>query len=193
MKPESEPLRNIDTVFARRAAAEWKVDLFACYQCGKCSNGCPVTFAMDILPHELVRMVQLGLTEEVLGSKTIWVCSSCETCFTRCPNEIEIPKLMDDLKQEVLKKEGKPSPEPVARFHQAFLDNIKLFGRINETLLMGVYQIKSSWSDLTKGRIDFSGLFKNAGLGLSMLKRGRLALFPHRNSRKAVRNLFREG
>ncbi|MBI4768386.1 MAG: 4Fe-4S dicluster domain-containing protein [Deltaproteobacteria bacterium] len=192
MKSASEPIKNIDTVFARQAAADWQVDLFACYQCGKCSNGCPVTFAMDILPHQLIRMLQLGLTEEVLGSKTIWVCSSCETCYTRCPNEIEIPKLMDNLKEEVLKKSRKPSQEAIARFHKAFLNNVKMFGRINETLLMGVYQIKSSWSDLKKSQFDFSGLLKNAGLGLSMLKRGRLSLFPRWNTRKEVRGLFIE-
>ena len=193
MNNNLDPILKVDTTFAQQGALDWKVDLFACYQCGKCSNGCPVTFAMDYLPHQLIRMLQLGLTEEVLQSKTIWVCSSCETCFTRCPNEIEIPKLMDDLKQEVLKRERKPSQEAVARFHKVFLDNIKMFGRINETLLMGVYQIKSSWSDLIKGRTDFSGLLKNAGLGLSMLKRGRLSLFPRWNTRKEVRNLFREG
>ncbi len=174
------PILNVDTTFAQQGASDWKVDLSACYQCGKCSNGCPVTFAMDYLPHQLIRMLQLGLTEEVLQSKTIWVCSSCETCYTRCPNEIEIPKLMDDLKQEVLKQGREPEQEAVARFHEIFLNNIKKFGRINETSLMSVYQMKSSWSDLKKSRIDFAGLFENMGLGLNMLKRGRLSLFPGR-------------
>jgi len=184
------PLLKVDTTFARQGASDWKVDLFACYQCGKCSNGCPVTFAMDYLPHQLIRMLQLGLREEVLGSKTIWVCASCETCYTRCPNEIEISKLMDDLKQEVLKQGRKPEQEAVARFHEVFLNNIKKFGRINETSLMSVYQMKSSWSDLKKSRIDFAGLFKNMGLGLNMLKRGRLSLFPRKNLSKEVRGLF---
>jgi len=188
-----DPILKVDTTFAQQGASDWKVDLFACYQCGKCSNGCPVTFAMDYLPHQLIRMLQLGLTEEVLGSKTIWVCASCETCYTRCPNEIEISKLMDDLKQEVLKQGRKPEQEAVARFHEVFLNNIKKFGRINETTLMGVYQIKSFWSDLKKSRIDFEGLFKNMGLGLSMLKRGRLSLFPQWKTRKEVRGLFKEG
>ncbi len=187
-----DPILKIDTSFARQGVLDWQVDLFACYQCGKCSNGCPVTFAMDILPHELIRMLQLGLTEEVLGSKTIWVCSSCETCYTRCPNEIEIPKLMDDLKEEVLKKSRKPSQEAVARFHEGFLKNIKMFGRINETVLMAAYQLTSSWSDLKKSRIDFPGIFKNIGLGLSMLKRGRLSLFPRWKTRKEVQGLFKK-
>ena len=61
MNNNLDPILNVDTTFARQAGADWKVDLFACYQCGKCSNGCPVTFAMDYLPHQLIRMLQLGL------------------------------------------------------------------------------------------------------------------------------------
>jgi heterodisulfide reductase subunit C len=193
MNNNLDPILNVDTMFAQQGASDWKVDLFACYQCGKCSNGCPVTFAMDYLPHQLIRMLQLGLTEEVLQSKTIWVCSSCETCYTRCPNEIEIPKLMDDLKHEVLARGMKPSERAVAEFHQIFLDNIKMFGRVNETFLMGLYQIRSTWADLKGNQINFSGLFKNMGLGLNMLKRGRLTLFPRWKTRKEVRGLFNEG
>jgi heterodisulfide reductase subunit C2 len=187
-----EPILEVNTAYARQAATAGRVDLFACYQCGKCSNGCPVTFAMDYLPHQLIRMLQLGLKEEVLGSRTIWVCASCETCYTRCPNEVEISKLMDDLKQEVLRQGRKPDQEAVAQFHKVFLNNIKKFGRIHETSLMGVYQMKSSWSDLKKSRIDLAGLFKNMGLGLNMLKRGRLSLFPRKNLSQEVQGLFKE-
>jgi heterodisulfide reductase subunit C len=147
---------------------------------------------MDYLPHQLIRMFQLGLTEEVLQSKTIWVCASCETCTTRCPNEIEIAKLMDDLKHRVLEDEQKLSEEAIVEFHRVFLNNIRMFGRVNETALMGVYQMKSSLRDLKKIKFDFSGAFKNMKLGLNMLKRGRLSLFPRWKGRKAVRELFKE-
>lgn len=190
MKVEHEPILTVETALARQAVSEWQVDLFVCYQCGKCSNGCPVTFAMDYLPHQVIRMLQLGLMEEVLQSKTIWVCASCETCYTRCPNEVEISKLMDDLKQRVLENGEKYSEEDIADFHRVFLNNIRMFGRINETFLMGVYQMRSTWSDLKKMKFDFSGAFKNMGLGLSMLKRGRLALYPRWKGRKAVKALF---
>lgn len=191
MNVEHEPILMVDTTPARLGAADWQVDLFACYQCGKCSNGCPVTFAMDYLPHQIIRMLQLGLTEEVLQSKTIWVCASCETCNTRCPNEVEIPKLMDEIKQQVLEKKKKPSEAAVADFHRVFLNNIKMFGRVNETFLMGTYQMKSAWADLKKMKFDFSGLFKNMGLGLSMLKRGRLAVIPRWRGQKAVKKIFK--
>ncbi|MBW1768645.1 MAG: hypothetical protein JRJ65_16565 [Deltaproteobacteria bacterium] len=55
------------------------VKVSACYQCKKCSAGCPVTFAMDYLPNQMLHMIQIGLKEEVLKSATIWVCASCET------------------------------------------------------------------------------------------------------------------
>lgn len=191
MNVETQPILNPDTRFARQVVSDWKVDLFACYQCGKCSNGCPVTFAMDYLPHQLIRMLQLGLTEEVLQSKTIWVCASCETCYTRCPNEIEISKLMDDLKYHVLENEKRPSEEAIVEFHRVFLNNIKMFGRVNEAFLMGAYQMRSTLTDLKKIELNFSGLFKNMKLGLNMLKRGRLAIFPRWRGRKAVREIFK--
>ncbi len=80
------------------------VKVSACYQCRKCTNGCPVTFAMDLYPDQVMRYIQLGLRKEILQSSTIWVCASCETCTTRCPNEVDIAKVMDYLKQTIVRK-----------------------------------------------------------------------------------------
>src|SRR4030066_2304510 len=91
----------------------------ACFQCEKCTNGCPLVFAMDIVPHKLIRSVHLGLKDEVLNSDTIWVCASCETCTTRCPNGIDIARLMDTLK-EIALQEG-VAENASAAFHRAFL------------------------------------------------------------------------
>ncbi len=69
-----------------------------CYQCGRCSAGCPLTFAMDILPSQVIRLVQLGLEEEALGTNTPWVCASCMTCFARCPRGVDLAKVMEALR-----------------------------------------------------------------------------------------------
>jgi heterodisulfide reductase subunit C len=78
-------------------------DLLDCNQCGKCSAGCPVVAAMDILPSQAIRMAQLGM-EEVLQSKTIWICASCLTCSTRCPKGVDLPRLMEALRQIALRQ-----------------------------------------------------------------------------------------
>jgi heterodisulfide reductase subunit C len=78
-------------------------DLLACNQCGKCSAGCPVVAAMDILPNQVIRMAQLGM-EEVLESNTIWICASCLTCSTRCPKGVDVPRLMEALRQIALRQ-----------------------------------------------------------------------------------------
>jgi heterodisulfide reductase subunit C len=78
-------------------------DLLACNQCGKCSAGCPVVATMDLLPSQVIRMAQLGM-EEVTESSTIWICASCLTCVTRCPKGVDLPRLMEALRQIALRQ-----------------------------------------------------------------------------------------
>ena len=77
--------------------------LLACNQCGKCSAGCPIVAAMDLLPSQVIRLAQLGM-EEVLESDTIWICASCLTCVTRCPKGVDLPRLMEALRQVALRQ-----------------------------------------------------------------------------------------
>ena len=79
-------------------------NLLACYQCGKCSAGCPAVSQMDILPNQIIRFAQLGLKEELLKSKAIWVCASCMTCNARCPKGINIAEVIEAVRQILLRK-----------------------------------------------------------------------------------------
>ena len=153
-----------------------------CFQCEKCTNGCPVTFAMDIAPHKLVRLVHLGLKEKVLNSDTIWVCASCETCTTRCPNGIDIAHLMDALRQ-ISQEEGvKASQKNVPLFHSAFLSSIKSHGRVHEAEMTVNFTLKSA---------GLSGLLKQSSMGLGMLRKGKLKLAPpHMRGGGQVKKLF---
>jgi heterodisulfide reductase subunit C len=78
-------------------------NLFGCYQCGTCSAGCPFVDEMDFSPDEVIRYIILD-RKEVLNSKTIWLCSSCFTCAERCPRDINITKIMEALRQIILRK-----------------------------------------------------------------------------------------
>jgi heterodisulfide reductase subunit C len=78
-------------------------NLFGCYQCGTCSAGCPFIEDMDLAPDEVIRYIILD-KREVLNSKTIWLCASCFTCAERCPRNINITKVMEALRQIILRR-----------------------------------------------------------------------------------------
>jgi heterodisulfide reductase subunit C2 len=164
------------------------VKVSSCYQCRKCTNGCPVTFAMDLYPDQVMRFIQLGLQKEVLESSTIWVCASCETCTTRCPNEVDIARVMDYLKQRVVESKALPKERNSLTFHQVFLEDIKKRGRIFETGLMQNYMFKSG-EIFTKLK-DLS-ILEEMKLGWTMVRKGRLNLLPKNiKGKKEVRELF---
>ncbi|MEJ5348980.1 MAG: 4Fe-4S dicluster domain-containing protein [Desulfosoma sp.] len=148
-----------------------------CYQCRKCTSGCPLTFAMDYYPDQIVRYLLLGLEEKVLSSATIWVCSSCETCTTRCPNDIDIAGLMDYLKQQAHAR-GLVDPRAnlTYAFHEAFLSDIGRRGRIFETGLLQRYMLSSgAW----KAKLKEGTFWDEIRLGLALWRRGRLPLRAH--------------
>ena len=94
---------------------------------------------MDLLPHEVMKMVQYWQERRLLECSTIWVCSSCETCSTRCPNDIDIARVMDGLREMSLEA-GLAAEREVRIFHRSFLNGIKLAGRTNESVLIGQYK-----------------------------------------------------
>jgi heterodisulfide reductase subunit C len=79
-------------------------NLLACYQCGKCSAGCPAVSEMDILPNQIIRYAQLGFKDELLRSKAIWICASCFTCNARCPKGINIAEVIEAIREILLRK-----------------------------------------------------------------------------------------
>jgi heterodisulfide reductase subunit C len=81
-----------------------EANIYSCYQCGKCTAGCPTSEFMDVPPHEVIRLLQLGQIEEILDKNTIWICASCITCVVRCPKGVDLSKIMEALRQIVLRK-----------------------------------------------------------------------------------------
>lgn len=79
-------------------------DVRACYQCGKCTAGCPLASTMDLMPNQILRLIQVGEYEQALRSQTIWQCASCLTCAGRCPKEVDPARVMDALRTLLLRR-----------------------------------------------------------------------------------------
>jgi heterodisulfide reductase subunit C len=93
---------NIGSAFVAKIEKISGQKLLACYQCGKCSAGCPMAAHMDVLPNQIIRMAQLGMQKQLLATKSIWTCVSCLTCNSRCPKEIRIAEIIESLRQTAL-------------------------------------------------------------------------------------------
>jgi heterodisulfide reductase subunit C len=155
------------------------VPIQRCYHCRKCTAGCPLASVMEYNPNKIIKMIQLGMKDKVLGSSTIWLCASCETCITRCPNEVDIARMMDVLREMAITSGVAAREKNVLYFHEAFLSNIRANGRINETMMTVHYKLKSG------------DLFSDAAMGLGMFMKGKLALIsPKTKDIQSVRGIF---
>jgi heterodisulfide reductase subunit C len=169
-------LRECEPGFASEVEAHGGKGVHLCYQCGSCSGGCPVVFMMDYTPRKLMRMINLGMKDQVLQSGTIWVCASCFTCTTRCPRGIDIAKVMTACRDIAL-KEGRDVENPRSPVvYRSFIELVEKYGRLFEPMLMAKIAMKTKDRPMDAAR----ELMKDAPLGLEMAKRGKLALFPHR-------------
>ncbi len=155
------------------------VPIQRCYHCRKCTAGCPLASVMEYNPNKIIKMIQLGMKDKVLGSSTIWLCASCETCITRCPNEVDIARMMDVLREMAVASGVAAREKNILHFHEAFLGNIRSNGRINETMMTVSYKLKSG------------DLFSDAAMGVSMFMKGKLALIsPKTKDIQSVRGIF---
>lgn len=154
-----------------------------CYQCGKCTAGCPMTRYMDLAPSQVMRLAQIGdeaSEERLLASSTIWVCAGCLTCTQRCPKKLDPAAVMDALRERSNRK-GRVSAKQknVLAFHKAFLKCVEETGRMSEWPLTSMYKMTSG---------DF---FSDVTMAPLMLARGKLPLVPKViRGRKEIKRLF---
>ena len=157
--------------FSARVQQHSGQDLSRCYFCQKCTAGCPTAYAMDVQPAQILKMVQLGLKDDLLRSAALWLCVGCETCGTRCPNGIAVAPVIDALKQMALAEGVAVREAKSLAFHRSFVDSIRLLGRVHEASMLAEYKLRSLdlWSDLI--------------LGVRMFRHGKLKLLPRRVTR----------
>ncbi|MDP3775838.1 MAG: 4Fe-4S dicluster domain-containing protein [Gemmatimonadales bacterium] len=137
-----------------------------CLQCGTCTGSCPVSYAMDISPRELIARFRAGDIGTILRSRTIWLCASCYACTARCPVGIKITDIIYALKRMAMARGLRPSRYPVFALAESFVTVVKRYGRNNESRLMALYY----------SRAGILRALKHVGLALRLLRKGRLPL-----------------
>ena len=88
------------------------VNPLKCMKCGKCSASCPAYSEMDIKPHQFVSYVRKDNMEALMNSKSIEICLSCFACVERCPRSVEPGKLIDAVRQAVIRQRGNSMISP---------------------------------------------------------------------------------
>ena len=177
---QSNPeLVSIDSAFSRALEEASGQPISACYQCRKCTAGCPTAYAMDLDPAQIVRMAQLGQREALLTSQAIWLCVGCETCGTRCPNQICVGRLNDALMAMAVEAGAPVGQRDVYQFHVAFLNSIRRFGRVHEVTMLVEYKLRAG------------NLLADLDLGLKLLLAGKLPALPRLiRGRQQIAQLF---
>jgi heterodisulfide reductase subunit C len=163
--------------FASLVENESHANLMACLQCQKCTSGCPVAAMADVKPHEIVRMVQFGQREALLGSQMLWQCTSCQTCATRCPQKVSVAAINDGLRRMSAVAEPR-SKSAVPAFNDIFMKAVRKRGRMHEAGLMASFKLRTM------------RLFQDMGKLPMMLWKGKMPLFqsaaPGRSEREEM-------
>ena len=173
-----------DTAASRPIEELFGADVALCYQCKRCTAGCPAVDFMDIRPHQLVRLVRLGAAGLAVSSEAIWNCVGCYACTTRCPQSVPITELIYSLKSQALKQGKAPKGVRIPAFLRAFAGTVERYGRNQETHMLVQYYLTS----------DPGTAFKERFTALKLLRQGRLPLLPHRvRGWKKVKKALRRG
>ena len=156
------------------------VDLGLCYQCRKCSGGCPVSRLAGSPPSDLIRRLQLGAGDELLHSDLVWLCVSCGTCQARCPMGINLAAVMDTLRSLALAAGAARPKGDMPAFNSAFLKGVETFGRAYDLATIAAYKLRSGT------------LMNDTDKFPAMLKKGKMAIMPPSGADKdAVKRIFK--
>jgi len=140
--------------------------LESCIQCGTCSGVCPLSIYMDHTPRQVMALTRADFKNEVLRSRTIWLCASCYACTVECPQEIRITDIMYELKQRAILEGIFPKRFPIPILAHDFSEMVKKNGRITEMILVIKLFMKTSWL----------AALGNWRLGIDLMRTGRFSL-----------------
>ncbi len=170
-------------VYREKLMKRVETDVRDCYQCGNCSAGCPAAFTFDYTPNQIMRMLQVGLVDRVLDSKALQLCIQCQTCTARCPRNIDIAGIIEDLKTVAAAQE-RDVPEHVKTFNDSFLGSVARFGRLPEFYSMAMFYMGTMNPKLALGDV---------GLLVPMVAKNKMKFVPRKvKGADEVRRIYKK-
>ena len=173
---------SIDRTFRDELEMACNVDLDQCWECGKCTGGCTTAHNMDYTPRKIIQLIRIGAVKTLMSCNTPWVCVSCRLCVDRCPAGIDIPRIMDYLREKSLAiKDHGPGVDDIILFHKLLLEEVYKRGRVSATALA------------LKLNMQTGQYFKDAGLGQKLLRKGKISPFSSKvRDLNKVRSFFKQ-
>lgn len=156
----------LSTELADRIRQATGENVYLCYHCVKCTSGCPLAEYFDLAPNQVMRAAQLGMEDAIHQSRSPWLCASCQTCTTRCPQGIDIARVMDFIVSEAMSIGVEPKVPEVALFNRVFLRDVDILGRAYELGLIAEMNVRTRQP------------FKDLDLGIDMFRHGKINLLP---------------
>lgn len=154
-----------------------------CIQCGTCTGSCPVSYAMDLSPRELIALFRAGEMERIMKSRTIWICASCYACTTRCPSGIKITDMIYALKRTAMERGTESAAPQVKTLASVFTETLMKYGRLHEGTLIRKYYTKT----------NVMRFLSIAPLGKKLWKTKRMSVFPKRiKGHKSLARIIRK-
>ena len=163
-----ETISHSDESHGRDPIADIQEKVLACMQCGTCTGSCPNSFAMDLTPRQLWRLVQLGETEEIFKSKTFYLCSACYFCTLRCPRGLPLTETMSALKS-LAASQGISRYKQSSNFYGSFMDTVRRYGRVREMEFINRYflSMKNPFFPISAGFVP---------VGMKLMKKRKISL-----------------
>ncbi len=165
-KTKTAEVMTINARLAQQIKEKLGQNVYLCYQCVKCTGGCPLAKYFDWQPNQVMRALQLGQEDIALKAETPWLCASCQTCSTRCPQGLDITAIMEFLTREAVERGIKPPVREVDAFNKAFMREIRLWGRAYELGLMAEMKLRTG------------KLTEDIDLGMKVIRKNKLPLLP---------------
>lgn len=175
-------LDEVDHSLQQELLDKFGIDLNTCMECGKCSGGCSNTHIFDITARQVVKLIKMGEEDTLLKMDSLWTCVSCQLCVDRCPSGIDIPRIMDYLREKAYQKDIPATRENVKLFHELMLGHIEKSGRVEEGILAVEFNLKTG------------NYFKDVwDPGMKMFFKGKINPFtPKMKKREEVRQIFHQ-